>query len=136
MKTFKLFFVAVIAIVIHISCSSQNNNQANQAAVSQDEVTVYYFHFERRCVTCKAVEQVSREAVAELYNDAVTFRAYNLDEPEGKEAGEKIGVSGQSLLVVKGDNKIDLTAQGFMNATTKPEELKKILKENIDPLLQ
>ncbi len=136
MKTFKLFFVAVIAIGIHISCSSQNNNQANQAAVSQYEVTVYYFHFERRCITCKAVEQVSREVVAELYNDAVTFRAYNLDEPEGKEAGEKIGVSGQSLLVVKGDNKIDLTAQGFMNATTKPEELKKILKENIDPLLQ
>jgi len=136
MKTFKLFFVAVIAIGTQISCSSQNNNQANQDAVSQGEVTVYYFHFERRCVTCKAVEQVSREAVAELYNGTVPFMAYNLDEPEGKEAGEKIVVSGQSLLVVKGDTKIDLTAKGFMNATTKPEELKKILKENIDPLLQ
>lgn len=137
MKTIKLLLIALVSIVINISCTSHNNsNQGNQDSVSEDEVVVYYFHFERRCVTCKTVESVSREAVSELYNGAVSFKAYNLDEAEGEEAAEKISISGQSLLVVQGDNIIDLTAEGFLNATTKPEELKRILKVNIDPLLQ
>lgn len=138
MKTLKLFFVAIIALGIQVSCSSQNNGDRNtdEDSVSQDEVTVYYAHFKRRCVTCNTVEKVSKEAIAELYDDAVSFRAINLDEDEGKKEGEKVGISGQCLLVVKGDTKIDLTAEGFMNAVTKPEELKKILQENIDPLIR
>ncbi len=138
MKTLKLFFVAIIALGIQASCSSQNNGDKNTSedSVSQDEVTVYYAHFKRRCVTCNTVEKVSKEAVAELYDDAVSFRAINLDEPEGKKEGEKVGISGQCLLIVKGDTKIDLTAEGFMNAVTKPEELKKILQDNIDPLIR
>ncbi|MFO8234125.1 MAG: hypothetical protein R6U04_01790, partial [Bacteroidales bacterium] len=102
MKTLKLFFVAIIALGIQASCSSQNNGDRNTSedSVSQDEVTVYYAHFKRRCVTCNTVEKVSKEAVAELYDDAVSFRAINLDEPEGKKEGEKVGISGQCLLIV------------------------------------
>lgn len=138
MKTLKLFLVAIMAIGIQASCSSQNGNDQNnnEASVSEDEVTVYYAHFKRRCVTCTTVEKVSKEAVAELYGEAVSFKAINLDEPEGKKEGEKVGISGQCLLIVKGDTKIDLTAEGFMNAVTKPDELKKILQANIDPLIR
>ncbi|MFW5835401.1 MAG: nitrophenyl compound nitroreductase subunit ArsF family protein [bacterium] len=138
MKTLKLLLVAIMITGLHASCSSQNNGDrnTNEASVSQDEVTVYYAHFKRRCVTCNTVEKVSKEAVAELYDGAVSFRAINLDEDEGKKEGEKVGISGQCLLVVKGDTKIDLTAEGFMNAVTKPGELKKILQKNIDPLIR
>lgn len=137
MKLLKLFFVALIVTGIHASCSSQNSaDQNKETSVSEDEVTVYYSHFKRRCVTCVAVENVSKEAVAELYNGAVSFKTINLDEPAGKEEGERLGISGQSLLIIKGDTKTDLTAEGFMNAVTKPEELKKILQEKIDPMIR
>lgn len=137
MKTLKLFLIAIIATGIHVSCSSQNSENNNQqASVSEDEVTVYYSHFKRRCVTCVAVENVSKEAIAELYNGAVSFKAINLDEPEGEAEGAKMGINGQSLLVVQGDTKIDLTTEGFMHAVSKPDELKKILKEKIDPLIR
>ncbi|MBN1387876.1 MAG: thioredoxin family protein [Bacteroidales bacterium] len=137
MKTLKLLFLVLVSISLHLSCSSQNNNnQADQTIISEDEVTVYYFHFERRCVICKAVESVTEEALSELYNGAVPFMAVNLDDEEGKETARKLGVSSQSLLIIKGDERIDLTPEAFMNATTKPEELKKILKEKIDPLVR
>jgi len=136
MKTFKMFLIVLVCMEINISCASQNNDRNDQSATGQDEVSVFYFHFERRCATCKAVESVSKEAISELYNDAVSFTAVNIDDEKGKETAEKIGVSGQSLLIIKGDVKIDLTAEAFMNATIKPEELKKILKQNIDPLLR
>ena len=32
-----------------------------------NKVEVLYFHLTRRCVTCQAVENVSRDAVAEMY---------------------------------------------------------------------
>ncbi|MDZ7738065.1 MAG: nitrophenyl compound nitroreductase subunit ArsF family protein [Bacteroidales bacterium] len=137
MKTMKFFLIVFLAMGIQTSCSSQgNDNTKNQASVSEGEVTVYYSHFKRRCYTCIEVEKVSKEAVAELYNGAVSFRAINLDEPEGKAEGEKLGINGQALMVVQGSTKIDLTLEGFMNAVTKPEQLKNILQEKIDPLIR
>ena len=137
MKTLKLLVLVVVSISLYMSCSSQNNaNQKDQATISDKELSVYYFHFERRCVTCKAVESVTKEALAEMYDGTVPFISVNLDDEEGKEIAGKIGVSSQSLLIVKGDERFDLTAEAFMSAGSNPDELKKILKEKIDPLVR
>ena len=137
MKTFKFLLFVLAAIALQLSCSSQGNNtDAELKAGNEDEVKVYYFHFERRCVTCKTIESVTQEAIKEMYSGVVPFKAVNLDDEEGKEISEEIGVSSQSLLIIKGDTRIDITAEAFMNATSKPEELKRILKEKIDPLLR
>ena len=137
MKTFKLLIITLISMTLQLSCSSQNNgNKADQTDISENVVNVYYFHYERRCITCKAVESVTEEALSTLYNGAVPFEAVNLDTEDGKVTARKIGVSSQSLLIVKGDNKIDITAEAFMNATGKPDELKRILKEKIDALIR
>lgn len=82
-------------------------------------------------MTCNAVESVAKEAVEELANSQVSFAEYNLDEENGKEKGKELGVSGQALMVVGGENKINLTNEGFMNARSNPEKLKAILKEKI-----
>lgn len=137
MKTLKLLVLVVVSMTLYLSCSSQSNgNQKDKATISEKDLSVYYFHFERRCVTCKAVERVTKEAISEMYGGTVPFRSVNLDDEEGKEVARKIGVSNQALLIVNGDERIDLTAEAFMSATTKPEELKKILKEKIDPLVR
>ena len=49
-------------------------------------------------------------------------------------AGE-LGVSGQTLLIVSGDTRINITNEGFLNARSDPGKLKQIMKEKIDPLL-
>lgn len=136
MKTIKVLLLAVMALSMNISCSSQTNKKEESAKISKaDKVEVYYFHYTRRCMTCQAVEKVSEDAVAELYGDKVSFAGYNLDEDAGEKKGKELDISGQTLLIVAGDTKINLTNEGFMNARSNPDKLKQIIKDKIDPLL-
>jgi hypothetical protein len=98
-------------------------------------VEVFYFHNVRRCATCMAVEAESKDIVEELYKDKVAFSTYNLEEKDGKEMAGELGVSGQTLLIVSGKTRINITNEGFINARSNPEKLKQIMKEKIDPLL-
>ena len=60
----------------------------------------------------------------------------NLDETDGKTIGKNLGVSGQTLLLVKGDQKINITNEGFLYAVSQPEKLKAVIKEKVDGLLK
>ncbi len=112
--------------------SSQPNTQVKN---NKTDVSVYYFHFNARCATCRAVESVAKNGIKELFGDKVAFAAYNLDEKPGELKGKELDVSGQTLLIVKGNKKINLTNEGFMYARTNPEKFKQILNANIQPLL-
>lgn len=132
MKTIQLLFFTVLAFSINTACSSQTTKNEKPTRVSDSgTVEVVYFHYTRRCMTCNAVETVAKEAVTELANSQVNFSGYNLDEEEGKIKGEQLGVSEQTLMIVSGETKINLTNEGFMNARSNPEKLKAILKEKI-----
>lgn len=136
MKSLKVLLLAVLAIGMNISCSAQTNKDNKETSVSKtDKVEVYYFHYTRRCATCNAVESVSKDAIAELYGAKVAFADFNLDEEAGETKGKELEVSGQTLLIVAGDTKINITNEGFMNARSNPDKLKAIIKEKIDALL-
>jgi hypothetical protein len=49
--------------------------------------------------------------------------------------GDQLGISGQTLLIVKGDKKFNITIEGFMYAEGKPEKYQSIIKQKIDSLL-
>ena len=141
MKKFFLVSFALIMMLGGISCNAKNTNKEKAKTTVSDKVEVYYFHFTRRCVTCNAVETESKKAIEELYPEQVksgkiTFKGYNLDEASSAAIAKKSGAEGQSLLVIKGANKIDLTSQGFMYARSNPEKLKAELKKTIDPLIK
>jgi predicted membrane-bound dolichyl-phosphate-mannose-protein mannosyltransferase len=136
MKTIQGLILMVIVLGMNSSCSAQTKKEEASTRVSKsDKVEVYYFHYTRRCATCNAVESVSKEALAELYGSKVQFTDYNLDEEAGETKGKELKVSGQSLIIVAGDTKINITNEGFMNARSNPDKLKAIIKEKIDPLL-
>jgi len=101
---------------------------------TSDEIEVYYFHFSARCVTCKTVEAEAKADVQNLYSGAVSFQAINLDDDSSKAIAEKLKVSGQTLLIVKGDQQINLTNEGFMYAMSNPAKFKSIIKKKIDVL--
>jgi hypothetical protein len=136
MKTFKLVILACTMVMFGLAAAAQETfGSQDQEIIKNSDVEMYYFHFSRRCATCQAVEDVSKGSVKELYGDKVEFYTINLEEKEGEMKGDEIGVSGQALLIVSGDKKIDITSEGFMNARSNPDKLKEIIKENIDPLL-
>ncbi|MDF1576765.1 MAG: nitrophenyl compound nitroreductase subunit ArsF family protein [Bacteroidales bacterium] len=126
----------MMALFMNCSCSAQTDRNSEKETVSQaNDIEVYYFHYTRRCVTCQAVETVSGEALEELYGDSVPFMDYNLDETGGKEKAEELGISGQTLLIINGDKRINITNEGFMYARSNPEKLKQIISDHITPLL-
>lgn len=136
MKKITILPLMLIALFMGVSCSAQTDRKIDNTAVSQTgDPEVYYFHYTRRCVTCQAVETVSGESVKELFGDRVSFVGYNLDEKEGKEKARELGISGQALLIVNGDKKINITNEGFMYARSNPDKLKQIISDHITPLL-
>lgn len=136
MKIINYFIFAFIILSMNISCSAQAEKEDNsETTIKTGKVEVYYFHNTRRCATCKAVEKVTKESLKELYGDEVKFHAYNLEENDGSQKAEQLKVSGQSLLIVSSDTKINITNDAFINARNNPQKLKEILKEKIDILL-
>lgn len=137
MKTIKTLLLVLVSISLNYACTAQtdNKNEATETISKSDSIELVYFHFSRRCATCTAIENVSKEAITETNNEKISFIDYNLDEEAGKAKGNELGISGQTLIIVAGDTKINLTNEAFLNARTKPEVLKSIIKEKIESLL-
>ena len=137
MKKINLVIFMIVALSFSYSCSGQTEKKnENATAVSETgNVEVVYFHYARRCATCKIVESTTNDAVNELYGTKIPFAAYNLDTPEGKQKAEEIGVSGQALLVVNGEKKANIINEGFMYARTNPEKYKQVISEKVASLL-
>jgi hypothetical protein len=135
-----LFISSVFLLLAGISCDAQSVKTNPGPGPSSGDVEVYYFHFTARCTTCKTIEAEARKNVEMLYSDQVkdgkiTFTSLNLEEAAGKSVGDKLGVSGQTLLIVRGDEKINITNEGFLYAVAKPDKFQEIMKAKIDPLL-
>jgi len=110
------------------------NSTIAQTKVKTDGVEVYYFHATTRCMTCQAVEAVTKDALKQYYGDQLTLKSINREEDKDNPLIKKHQISGQTLLILKGDKAVDLTTIAFMNARTKPEKLKEKIKETIDKI--
>jgi hypothetical protein len=103
----------------------------------EDPTEVYYFHMTRRCMTCQTVEKVAEQSIKELYPDAVkkgnlTFKSVNIEEKDNKALVKKLKIGGQTLLIVNGRDRHDITDKGFMYAVNEPEKLKAEIKLILD----
>jgi hypothetical protein len=138
----KLFLISfVLFALVTISCNSQTNQKPVASVTKSGDVEVYYFHMTTRCVTCKTVEAEARKNVEMLYADQVksgniSFTSLNLEEATGKSMGEKLGVNSQTLLIVNGDKKINITNEGFLYAVSQPQKFTEVMKSKIDPLIK
>lgn len=140
MKIMKPSFAIVFIVLVISACKTQSTeNPGIELAVSED-IQVYYFHNTARCATCNAVEDETKVALDMFYADEMKtgemdFTSLNIQEEEGINMAQALNVSGQTLLIVKGEKQVNLTNEGFMNARTHPTKFHEILKAQIDQLL-
>ncbi len=140
MRSLKML-LSFVFIVTFLSCNSRSEKKEISKDEGQsDKIEAYYFHFTARCVTCRTIESSTKENLETLYPNYVkqgliTFQSLNLDEESGKLMAEKLGVTGQTLLLVKGNQKINLTSDGFLYAVVKPEKFKEIINDKVAGLL-
>ena len=130
----RIIFLSFALIIMNsFICNAQTAKK--ETTGSGNQIEAYYFHNTVRCTTCKTVEAEAKADLINLYGDQVTFKALNLEDGATKPIAEKLKVSGQTLLIVKGDQKINLTNEGFLYAVTNPAKFKSIIKAKVDPLL-
>ena len=139
----KSILIALFAAFL-VSCGSKNteNKQAVKAdtkeqCLSMTEtsiVNVYYFHGKQRCKTCIAIENVTKNTIADNYKDNpnVRYVEVNIDEAQNKDLVEKYEIAFSSLIIVKADNATDLTEQAFANAVNSPDILTKLIKHEVN----
>jgi hypothetical protein len=130
MKTFRLF-IAVLMLVPVISCTAQpSDKQTIVDDNNSDKIEAYYFHFPARCTTCKTIEASAKENLETIYPNQfkqglITFQSVNLEEAGNKPLADRHGFSGQDILFVKEDKKINLTNEGPLYAVDKPEKFRR-----------
>ncbi len=141
----KIIWISIVVVSLAAFLAFRQDGKADVSTDSSvsaaDKVEVYYFHFSRRCVTCIAVENKTREAIVALYPDAyskgkITFASVNLEDEKSKPIAEKAKVTGQALIIMSGDFRKDLTSEGFMYANNNFEKFKSEIKKTMDPLVK
>jgi hypothetical protein len=144
MKNLTTIITAGLFLVLAVitSCNSQQaKSGADQTTEIQENanqtVTVYYFHGERKCETCKAVGRVSKRTIKENFADdqQVIFKDINIEAPENNELKDQFELSGSGLFVYDGVKKIDLTAFAFQKAVDNPGELSDKIIATVKDLL-
>ncbi|HPR61444.1 MAG TPA: nitrophenyl compound nitroreductase subunit ArsF family protein [Prolixibacteraceae bacterium] len=142
----KVIFVSVILLFTGLSsvfaqcCSSAAaatapcTEEVQQACTDVSNVEVIYFHATRRCATCNAVEEVTKEVLNDVYENKIKFTSIDREQDKKNKLIKKHKINGQTLLIIKGDKVVNLTNDAFMYARTNPEKLKEKLKETINSI--
>ncbi len=134
-KFITIALLIFFATQIHTGSFAQNTTAAAEDAV----VEVYYFHLTRRCVTCRVVEKETENSINENFKQMVdegklVYLVLNLEEGDNLALAESLGVSGQTLMVKKGDKKVDITNKAFMSVRN-TDRLKEEVKTAIESVL-
>ncbi|MCL3782437.1 thioredoxin [Prolixibacteraceae bacterium JC049] len=108
------------------------------AKVESDKVTVFYFHGDRRCATCKAVGKVAKNTVEEKFanNSKVEFLDVNIDQAANAALAEKMKISGSALCIGNSTNAENITMFAFSNARSNPAALSQKVEELVKSKLK
>lgn len=132
---------SLILLLTGSLCYGQTSKSNSVNTASGNDIEVYYFHFTTRCTTCKTIEAETKKNIEMLYTDQVkkgkiNFTSLNIEESAGKTMADRFGINSQTLLIVYGDKKINITNEGFLYAVSKPDKFREVIKEKIDPFIK
>ena len=103
-----VFVVASVAYLVAHELRSKGGDMSPDTAVTGDEtphrVIAYYFHGDKRCRTCLAIEAYTREAIEEgfprqLESGELELRILNVDEPEHEHFIEDYKLTTKSVIL-------------------------------------
>lgn len=142
----KLLFI-LLAVIGLTSCgNNQNANaQTSTQATQKDAIEVLYFHGKQRCITCNAIEKLTKEVIdkdfaQQLKDGKIVFKVIDISTKEGEKIADKYEVTWSSLYINKWKNgkeaKNNMTDFGFSYAKGSPDVFKAGIKKKIDELLK
>ena len=133
--------------LLMLACGEKSNTVTAKAQSGQvkDFVEVLYFHGKQRCVTCRSIEQNTKELLEakfarQMKEGKVVYRVIDISKKGNVRIAEKYEVTWSSLFLVQhknGKEKAEnLTEFAFGHSRTQPEVFKKDLAEKINQALK
>ena len=143
----KRTLVLMMVSFILLACGEKSNavTVKEQSGKVKDFVEVLYFHGKQRCVTCRSIEQNTKELVEakfarQMKEGKVVYRVIDISKKENARIAEKYEVTWSSLFLVQhknGKEKAEnLTEFAFGHSRTQPEVFKKGLAEKVNQALK
>ena len=140
----KTFITAIITLIVVTSCGNASNNKtAEKNPVKDGTLEVLYFHNAKRCATCIAIENGTKELLQSTFREQVQdstiiFRTISIQDNEDLCA--KYQISWSSLMLVDHEDGKEsvknLTDFAFAKARTSPEVFKNELSAQITKMLE
>ena len=138
----KAILLTAIAAITLTACGASGTKSKDkqaaateQAAIEQGTLRVYSFHGDQRCITCRAIEKLAKEVVAELKNDNIDLKVINISDKANEALADKYEVTWSSLVLDNGKTANNVTEMAFSYAKNQPDVFKKNLKAEIAKLL-
>jgi len=140
-----LVLMMVSLILLAFGEKSNAVTVKEQSGKVKDFVEVLYFHGKQRCMTCRSIEQNTKELLESMFQrqmkeGKVVFRVIDISKKENARIAEKYEVTWSSLFLVqhkKGKEKAEnLTEFAFGHSRTQPEVFKKGLAEKVNQALK
>ena len=138
-----LFFL--LAILTLAACG--NNQNANTQAAAQieqeDAVEVLYFHGKQRCITCNAIERLTKEVIEQdfaqqLKDGKIIFKVIDISTKEGEKIANTYEVTWSSLYINKWQNgkesRNNMTDLGVSHGRGSPDVFKAGVKKKSEEL--
>ena len=143
----KRTLVLMMVSLILLACGEKSNavTAKEQSRQVKDFVEVLYFHGKQRCVTCRSIEQNTKELLEAKFTQQmkagkVVYRVIDISKKENARIAEKYEVTWSSLFLVQhknGKEKAEnLTEFAFGHSRTQPEVFKKGLAEKVNQALK
>ncbi len=142
----KILFILLVFIGVS-SCGSNQSNKTKTSSEtsSKDIVEVIYFHGKKRCITCNAIENLTKEVIntnfaQQLESGDISFKIIDISTKEGEKIADNYEVTWSSIYINKWENgkesRNNMTEFGFSNAKGSPDVFKAGIKKKIDELLK
>ena len=143
----KRTLVLMMVSFILLACGEKTNavTTKEQSGQVKDFVEVLYFHGKQRCVTCRSIEQNTKELLKakfakQMKEGKVVYRVIDISKRENARLTEKYEVTWSSLYLVQhkdGKEKAEnLTEFAFGHSRTQPEVFKSGMAERINQALK
>jgi hypothetical protein len=134
--------LTLFSLIFFFALQSESELQAQEAqkATTVEEVIeVYYFHYTRRCVTCRIVERETQNAINEFFPEMakdgkIVYLPLNIEEGDNLDLAGQLGVSGQTLLIKSSKKQADITNRVFMSVRN-TERLRQEVKTAIEGVM-
>lgn len=99
---------------------------------TSEMLTVYYFHGTQRCMTCNAIEKLTREAVGE--SEGVQFVSVNMDDPQNEHFIKDFQLVSRVVVMEHGDKfeKFDRVWQLVRN----PEDFTAYIRDGMERMVK